>query len=61
MAIMLVVGESWIRRSGRSPEWWDSWVIMLWVSGPDMSSLSRLTDMLQGIGKYSSSLDAGLS
>ncbi|KAJ8489229.1 hypothetical protein ONZ45_g13666 [Pleurotus djamor] len=30
MAILLVVGEAWIIRSGRSPEWWDSWVIMLW-------------------------------
>jgi len=30
MAIMLLVGEAWVRRSGRSPEWWDSWVIMLW-------------------------------
>jgi len=29
MAIMLLVGEAWVRRSGRSPEWWDSWVIML--------------------------------
>jgi hypothetical protein len=31
MALLLVVGEDWVRRSGRSPEWWDSWVIMLWV------------------------------
>ncbi|KAJ7623655.1 hypothetical protein FB45DRAFT_111936 [Roridomyces roridus] len=30
MAIMLMVGGEWVRRSGRSPEWWDSWVIMLW-------------------------------
>jgi len=30
LAIMLLVGERWIRRSNRSPEWWDSWVIMLW-------------------------------
>ncbi|KAF9224160.1 hypothetical protein BS17DRAFT_780583 [Gyrodon lividus] len=30
MAMLLVVGENWVRRSGRSPEWWDSWVIMLW-------------------------------
>ncbi|GJE98791.1 Ytp1 domain-containing protein [Phanerochaete sordida] len=30
MAIMLLVGEAWIRRSQRSPEWWDSWIIMLW-------------------------------
>ncbi|EKM50570.1 uncharacterized protein PHACADRAFT_213483 [Phanerochaete carnosa HHB-10118-sp] len=30
MAIMLLVGEAWIRRSRRSPEWWDSWIIMLW-------------------------------
>ena len=25
MAIILLVGEAWVRRSGRSPEWWDSW------------------------------------
>ncbi|KAF8141426.1 hypothetical protein EV363DRAFT_1578682 [Boletus edulis] len=30
MAILLVAGENWVRQSGRSPEWWDSWVIMLW-------------------------------
>ncbi|KAJ6605844.1 hypothetical protein B0H10DRAFT_2076115 [Mycena sp. CBHHK59/15] len=30
MTIMLLVGEAWVRRRGRSPEWWDSWVIMLW-------------------------------
>ncbi|KZT25378.1 hypothetical protein NEOLEDRAFT_1133753 [Neolentinus lepideus HHB14362 ss-1] len=30
MAILLIVGENWIRRTGRSPEWWDSWVILLW-------------------------------
>ncbi|KAL0953984.1 hypothetical protein HGRIS_005142 [Hohenbuehelia grisea] len=30
MAILLIAGEAWIIRSGRSPEWWDSWIIMLW-------------------------------
>ncbi|KAJ3799432.1 hypothetical protein GGU11DRAFT_501718 [Lentinula aff. detonsa] len=30
MAILLLSGEAWVRRSGKSPEWWDSWVIMLW-------------------------------
>ncbi|KAF8549382.1 hypothetical protein OG21DRAFT_1515265, partial [Imleria badia] len=30
MALLLVAGENWVRQSGRSPEWWDSWVIMLW-------------------------------
>jgi len=30
MAILLLVGEAWVRRSGRSPEWWDSWIITLW-------------------------------
>ncbi|KAI5122818.1 hypothetical protein M0805_000160 [Coniferiporia weirii] len=30
LAILLIAGEAWIRRTGRSPEWWDSWVIMLW-------------------------------
>lgn len=33
MAIMIIVGESWVRRSGRSPEFWDSWVITLWGIG----------------------------
>lgn len=28
MAIMLLVGEAWVRRSGRSPEWWDSWCVL---------------------------------
>jgi hypothetical protein len=31
MAILLLAGEQWVRRSGRSPEWWDSWIILLWV------------------------------
>lgn len=31
MALLLVAGDNWVRHSGRSPEWWDSWVIMLWV------------------------------
>ncbi|KAF9525129.1 hypothetical protein CPB83DRAFT_860057 [Crepidotus variabilis] len=30
MAITLVAGEQWMRRSGRSPEFFDSWVIMAW-------------------------------
>ncbi|PAV16923.1 integral membrane [Pyrrhoderma noxium] len=30
LAVLLLAGEAWIRRSGKSPEWWDSWVIMLW-------------------------------
>ncbi|TFL04033.1 hypothetical protein BDV98DRAFT_563444 [Pterulicium gracile] len=30
LAILLLVGEPWLRRKGRSPEWWDSWVITLW-------------------------------
>jgi len=30
MAILLVVGEAWVRRSGRSPEFYDSWVITVW-------------------------------
>jgi hypothetical protein len=25
MAIVFLVGETWVRRSGRSPEFWDSW------------------------------------
>ncbi len=31
MTIILLVGEQWIRRSGRSPEFFDSIVITLWV------------------------------
>ncbi|KAF8159402.1 hypothetical protein B0H34DRAFT_703305 [Crassisporium funariophilum] len=30
MAVIMLVGEQWVRRSGRSPEWWDSWVITAW-------------------------------
>lgn len=30
LAILLLVGEAWVRRSGRSPDWWDSWVILVW-------------------------------
>ncbi|KAK7031535.1 protein YTP1 [Favolaschia claudopus] len=30
IAILFLVGEAWVRRTGRSPEWWDSWTIMLW-------------------------------
>ncbi|KIL69169.1 hypothetical protein M378DRAFT_190396 [Amanita muscaria Koide BX008] len=32
MTILLLAGEAWLRYTGRSPEWWDSWVIMLWVN-----------------------------
>ncbi|KAH9991161.1 hypothetical protein BJV77DRAFT_946642 [Russula vinacea] len=31
LAILLLVGEVWVRKSGRSPDWWDSWVILAWV------------------------------
>lgn len=31
LAIILLVGETWVRRSGRSQEWWDSCVITVWV------------------------------
>ncbi|KAF8733459.1 hypothetical protein AX14_003822 [Amanita brunnescens Koide BX004] len=30
VALLLLSGEAWLRNRGRSPEWWDSWVIMLW-------------------------------
>ncbi|KAG6330609.1 hypothetical protein ID866_8482 [Astraeus odoratus] len=30
LSLLLVLGESWVRRSGKSPEWWDSWIIMVW-------------------------------
>jgi predicted permease len=29
--IILLVGEQWVRRSGRSPELWDSWCVVLSV------------------------------
>ena len=32
MTIILLVGEQWVRRSGRSPEWWDSWCVVLFVA-----------------------------
>ncbi len=25
MALLLLSGEAWLRHTGRSPEWWDSW------------------------------------
>ena len=28
-SIILMVGEQWVRRSGRSPELWDSWCVVL--------------------------------
>ncbi|KAJ6547860.1 hypothetical protein B0H10DRAFT_2130623 [Mycena sp. CBHHK59/15] len=33
MTIMLLVGEAWVRRRGRSPEWWDSILGVLWWAG----------------------------
>jgi len=30
MTLILLVGEQWIRRIGKSPEFFDSWVITLW-------------------------------
>lgn len=41
MAIMLLVGEAWVRRSGRSPDWWDAWVITVWVSAFVLGLRSR--------------------
>ncbi|KIM68221.1 hypothetical protein SCLCIDRAFT_106492 [Scleroderma citrinum Foug A] len=29
-SLLFTLGENWMRRSGKSPEWWDSWVIMIW-------------------------------
>ena len=31
VAIIMLAGEQWMRRSGRSPEFFDSSVITLWV------------------------------
>ena len=31
MSSILLVGEGWVRRKGRSPEFYDSLVITLWV------------------------------
>jgi hypothetical protein len=42
IAIMLLVGEAWVIRSGRSPEWWDSWVIMLWGIGASNPAIHLL-------------------
>lgn len=44
MAILLLVGEGWVRRSGRSPDWWDSWVIMLWVRAALHLPIDQSTD-----------------
>ncbi|KAH9479323.1 Protein YTP1 [Psilocybe cubensis] len=35
MTIIMLVGEQWVRRSGRSPEFFDSSVITLWGIGED--------------------------
>ena len=44
MTIILLVGEQWVRRSGRSPEWWDSWCVVLsaWLLRPLISSSTRV-------------------
>lgn len=42
MTIIMLVGEQWVRRSGRSPEFFDSSVITLWVR----VSFDRLTTSL---------------
>ena len=59
MAILLLVGEAWVRRSGRSPDWWDSWVIMLWVSYFTCIGMANVRwpahcefRMFKGIGTY---------
>ena len=44
MTIIMLVGEQWVRRSGRSPEWWDSWcvVLSLYLLQPLISSSTRV-------------------
>lgn len=42
MAILLVVGEAWVRRSGRSPEFWDSCVITVWGVGKQCDQVEYL-------------------
>jgi hypothetical protein len=48
MAIMFVAGESWVRRHGRAPEFYDSAVITVWVSGLSAFLASPLTIMALG-------------
>lgn len=36
MSILLLVGEGWIRRKGKSPEFYDSLVITLWVCSTEI-------------------------
>jgi hypothetical protein len=44
LAIALLAGEAWVKRTGRSQEWWDSCVITAWVSLIDFGKLrSSLT------------------
>ncbi|KAJ3483677.1 hypothetical protein NLI96_g6159 [Meripilus lineatus] len=50
MAILLLAGETWVRRSGRSPEWWDSWVITVW------STLSPSTEDPHGLSRTCNTL-----
>lgn len=50
MALLLVVGGNWVRQSGKSPEWWDSWIIMLWVGlRSSVGSTGLYTPISQGI------------
>jgi len=44
LAILLLVGEVWVRKSGRSPDWWDSWVILVWVCASPLCCFEVLAD-----------------
>ena len=53
MTIIFLVGEQWIRRSGRSPDLFDSSVITIWVSPFEYHRYNFTTTLLfdKGIGE----------
>ena len=46
MLIILFAGQAWLKRTGRSQEFWDSLVITIWGGFHSKFMLSVLTDFL---------------
>lgn len=53
MTIIMLVGEQWMRRSGRSPEFFDSSVITIWVRPLECHQCNFIKILLfdKGIGE----------
>jgi hypothetical protein len=60
MSIMLLVGEGWIRRKGKSPEFYDSLIITLWVC-PSSIDRPLLHAECIGVGYRWAALETGVS